>query len=106
MTKIFVKKSEYCNLYKTISMLKQQVRVLQSTLRLFKAQNQKYIEWKNNFIDFIDEKQKEMKFDDEYKDNNKILLDLLNNEHKEYPFYTPETLSLSSEMYSISPKSY
>ncbi len=106
MVKILVDKSEYCNLYKTISQLKRQVSVLQSTLRLFKVQNQKYLEWKNNFIDFIDKKQNEMKFGKEYDENNKILLDLLNNEHKEYPFYTPETLSLSNELYSFSPKYY
>ncbi|KAK8866224.1 hypothetical protein M9Y10_009183 [Tritrichomonas musculus] len=106
MVKILVDKSEYCNLYKTISQLKRQVSVLQSTLRLFKVQNQKYLEWKNNFIDFIDKKQNEMKFGKEYDENNKNLLDLLNNEHKEYPFYTPETLSLSNELYSFSPKYY
>lgn len=45
--KILVKKSEYMNMYKTISLLKRMILKLESTLKLFKAQNQKYVEWKN-----------------------------------------------------------
>ena len=104
--KILVKKSDYMNLHKRIHVLQRQVLKLQSTIKLIKAQNAKYVEWKNNFLDYINKKQKEMDFGDEFKDNNKILLDLLQNEHVEYPFFIPETLSLSNELYSMCPKAY